>query len=78
MKRTPWILASAAAFALTACGPRPNDNAAAGGAETGAAADTAMTGGAPAPADTGMAPAGADTGAKKDTTAGAKTDTTAH
>jgi hypothetical protein len=74
MKRTPWILASVAAFALTACGPRPNDNAAAGGAETGATADTAMTGGAPAPADTGMAPAG--TGA--DTTAGAKTDTAAH
>jgi len=74
MKRTPWILASVAAFALTACGPRPNDNAAAGGAETGAAADTAMTGGAPAPADTGMAPAG--TGV--DTTTGAKTDTAAH
>ena len=72
MKRTSWILASVAAFALTACGPRPNDNAAAGGAETGAAADTALTGGAPAPVDTGMAPAG--TGA--DTT-GAKTDTAA-
>jgi hypothetical protein len=74
MKRTPWILASVAAFALTACGPRPNDNAAAGGAETGAAADTAMTGGAPAPADTGMAPAGTAV----DTTAGVKTDTAAH
>ena len=71
MKRTPWILASVAAFALTACGPRPNDNAAAGGAETGATADTAMNSGAPASADTGMAPAA-------DTTAGAMHDTAAH
>jgi hypothetical protein len=54
MKRTPWILGSLAAFALTACGPRPNDNAAGAGAETGATADTAMTGGAATPADTGM------------------------
>jgi hypothetical protein len=77
MKRTPWILASVAAFALTACGPRPNDNAAAGGAETGATADTAMTSGAPAPADTGMAPAPAPT-TGADTTAGATTDTAAH
>ncbi|HKU63020.1 MAG TPA: hypothetical protein VJQ44_17595 [Gemmatimonadales bacterium] len=74
MKRTTWILATVAAFALTACGPKPNDNAAGSGAETGATADTAMTGGA-APADTGMAPAG--TGA--DTTAGTMgSDTTAH
>jgi hypothetical protein len=61
MKRTPWILASVAAFALTACGPRPNDNAAGTGAETGATADTAMNGGAMTPADTGMAGTGTDT-----------------
>jgi hypothetical protein len=72
MKRTPWILASLAAFALTACGPRPN--AAGGGAETGATADTAMTA-APAPTDTGMA--GTDT-TKADTTGKTGTDTAAH
>jgi len=72
MKRTPWILASVAAFALTACGPRPNDNAAGSGAETGATADTAMSGTSAAPMDTGMA--GTDT-----TTTGATgTDTAAH
>jgi hypothetical protein len=70
MKRTPWILASVAAFALTACGPRPN---AGGGAETGATADTAMTGGAVTPADTGMAGTGADTAA-----GAMRTDTAAH
>jgi hypothetical protein len=64
MKRTPWILASVAAFALTACGPRPNDNAAGTGAETGATADTAMNGGAMTPADT--------------TTGTMRTDTAAH
>ena len=73
MKRTTWILASVAAFALTACGPKPNDNAAGSGAETGATADTAMSGGAAVPADTGMAPAGTSA----DTTA-AHTDTAAH
>jgi hypothetical protein len=75
MKRTPWIVASVAAIALTACGPRPNDNAAGTGAETGATADTALNGGAAVPADTSMAPAG--TGA--DTTTGAMgTDTATH
>ena len=60
-----------AAFALPACGPRPNDNAAGSGAETGATADTGMSGGAMAPADTGMA--------GTDTTAGAPgADTAAH
>jgi hypothetical protein len=75
MKRTPWILASVAAFALTACGPRPNDTAAGSGAETGATADTAMTGAPAAPADTGMA--GTDT-TTAGTTGTAGTDTAAH
>ena len=75
MKRTPWILASVAAFALTACGPRANDNAAGGGAETGATADTAMNSGAAVPADSSAAPAGTGT----DTTAGTMgTDTAKH
>jgi hypothetical protein len=75
MKRTPWILASVTAFALTACGPRPNDNAAGAGAETGATADTAMTGAPAAPADTGMA--GTDT-TTAGTTGTTGTDTAAH
>jgi hypothetical protein len=74
MKRTPWIMASLAAFALTACGPRPNDNAGSG-AETGATADTAMTGSSATPVDTGMA--GTDT-TTAGTTGAAGTDTAAH
>ena len=75
MKRTPWILASVAAFALSACGPRPNDNAAGSGAETGATADTAMTGTPTTPVDTGLA--GTDT-TTAGTTGAAGTDTAAH
>jgi hypothetical protein len=75
MKRTPWILASLAAFALTACGPRPNDNAAGSGAETGATADTAMTGAPSTPMDTGLA--GTDT-TSAGTTGATGADTAAH